>query len=125
MTSLSLCDYPTANPMTISEDARTALENMDVTRDEAVMIAKATALSIIEDSEGTDTPLEGLVYDVWGLYNDGSPKCRFTAPYENNDIVFSGQFRVKGADSFVVKREVIDSDRIAETVQSLRSNHIS
>jgi hypothetical protein len=65
------------------------------------------------------------VYDVWGLYNDGSPKCRFTAPYENNDIVFSGQFRVKGADSFVVKREVIDSDRIAETVQSLRSNHVA
>lgn len=106
--------------MTISEDAQTALRSLGVEADEAQVAAKAIALQIIEDSKGTDTPLEGMVYNVWGLYNDGSPKCRLTAPYENDDFVFSGQFRVDGDDAFVVRREVVSQDTLMQAVNEIR-----
>lgn len=107
--------------MTISNDAKTALEKLGVSSDEATVAAKAVALGIIEDSKDSDTPLEGMVYNVWGLYNDGSPKCRLTAPYENDDFVFSGQFRVKGQDAFVVRREVLSKDTLLSSIEEIRN----
>jgi len=106
--------------MTISEDAKTALTALGVDVDEATVAAKAVALRIIEESKETDTPLEGMVYNVWGLYNDGSPKCRLTAPYENDDLVFSGQFRVRGEDAFVVRREVMSRDEMMRAIDEIR-----
>lgn len=106
--------------MTISDDAQAALREMGVSHDEAGVAAKAVALEIIESSKDTDTPLEGVVYNVWGLYNDGSPKCRLTAPYENDDFVFSGQFRVEGADSFVVRRQVLPRAKLMAAVEEVR-----
>jgi hypothetical protein len=106
--------------MTISEDAQTALRALGVGTAEAEVAAKSVALTIIEESEASDTPLEGMVYNVWGLYNDGSPKCRLTAPYDNDDLVFSGQFRVKGADAFVVRRKVITRDDFMGAVNEIR-----
>ena len=110
--------------MTISEDAKAVLEGLGVDLDEATVAVKAVALRIIEDSQDTDTPLESMVYNVWGLYNDGSPKCRLTAPYENEDLVFSGQFRVAGADAFVVRREVIDQDAFMAAIDEVRGGPV-
>ena len=93
--------------MTISEDARDAFDRLGLTRDDVLLAAKSVAQSIINDSRESDTPLSGMLYDVWGLYNDGSPKCRWTAPYEDDDLVFSGQFRVDGSDALVVRRTVM------------------
>ena len=107
--------------MTISKEAKTALDELGVSSDEATVAAKAVALGIIEDSKDSDTPLEGMVYNVWGLYNDGSPKCRLTAPYENDDFVFSGQFRVKGQDAFVVRREVLSKEKLFASIDEIRN----
>jgi hypothetical protein len=52
------------------------------------------------------------------------PKCRWTAPYENEDIVFSGQFRVEGSDAFVVRRKVISRDDIIALLRELSGNGV-
>ena len=69
--------------MTISEEAQDAFEELGADHQDASRAAKAIAQQIIEASASEELSLSGLVYDVWGLYNEGSPRCRFTAPYEN------------------------------------------
>jgi hypothetical protein len=110
--------------MTTSEDAREVLKSLDVTREEAVLAAKSVAQQIIQESKGSDEPLSCMVYDVWGLYNEGSPKCRWTAPYESDDLVFSGQFRVKDTDSFVVRRKVLEADAVQQLVREMRGSGV-
>lgn len=106
--------------MTISSDAYDLLTEFDIDRDDVLLVSKGIAQKIIEDSQASDTPLSGLVYDVWGLYNDGMPKCRWTAPYEGTDVVFSGQFRVDGTDAFVVRREVMSATDVADRAAAIR-----
>jgi len=104
--------------MTISEEAKTALEEIGADHQDASLAAKAIGQQIIAESAADEKPLTGLVYDVWGLYNEGSPRCRFTAPYENRDIVFSGLFRrTDDGDNFVVRRKVMSQNAIAELLQ--------
>ena len=104
--------------MTISEEAQTAFDEIGMDHQAASLAAKAIAQQIIDDSASDGPPLTGLVYDVWGLYNEGSPRCRFTAPYENRDIVFSGLFRRSNDDdSFVVRRKVFSQHAIVELLQ--------
>lgn len=99
-------------PMTIEENARDALEALSWTREDALLAAKSAAQTIIDDSQDSDTPLSGMVYDVWGLYNEGTPKCRWTKPYEDDDLVFSGQFRVTESDAMVVRRKVFTPEEL-------------
>jgi hypothetical protein len=110
--------------MTIGDDAREAFNELDLDREDVLLAAKSVAQSIIDDSRESDEPLSGMLYDVWGLYNDGMPKCRWTAPYENEDIVFSGQFRVEGSDAFVVRRKVISRDDIIALLRELSGNGV-
>jgi len=113
-----------AAAMTIGDDAREAFNELDLDREDLLLAAKSVAQSIIDDSRESDEPLSGMLYDVWGLYNDGMPKCRWTAPYENEDIVFSGQFRVAGSDAFVVRRKVITRDDLIDLLRELNGNGI-
>jgi hypothetical protein len=111
--------------MTIDDDAKQAFEALDLDRDTVLLAAKCVAQQIIDNSRADDTPLGGMVYDVWGLYNDGMPKCRWTSPYENDDLVFSAQFRVREADAFVTRREVLSPDdfqAILQDVQGIRAS---
>lgn len=104
--------------MTISEEARAVFEEIGADREAALIAAKAIAQQIIGESAEDDEPLSGLVYDVWGLYNEGTPRCRFTAPYENRDIVFSGFFRRNGADdSYVVRRKAFSQHELVELLR--------
>jgi hypothetical protein len=105
--------------MTISEDARALFDRLDLAREDLLLISKCVSQSIIADSKDADTPLSGMLYDVWGLYNDGSPKCRWTAPYENDDVVFSGQFRVEGSDAFVVRRKVLELSDLTGIIEEV------
>lgn len=109
--------------MTIDDGAKATFETHGLDRDTALLAAKCVAQRIIEASEGTDDEpvLNGLVYNVWGLYNDGMPKCRWTAPYENDDLVFSGQFRVADADTFVTRRTVLSPDDLQGVLQEVKA----
>ena len=118
-----LFPHPAAT-MTIGDDAREAFNELDLDRENLLLAAKSVAQSIIDDSRESDEPLSGMLYDVWGLYNDGMPKCRWTAPYENEDIVFSGQFRVEGSDAFVVRRKVISRQDIIDFLRELNGNGV-
>lgn len=104
--------------MTISEGARDVLDEIGADRRAALMAAKAIAQRIIGESEDGDQPLSGLVYDVWGLYNEGMPRCRFTSPYENRDIVFSGFFHRNGnEEGFVVRRKALSQHELVELLR--------
>jgi hypothetical protein len=104
--------------MTISSEARTVFEEIGADHQDAGLAAKAIAQQIIDDSASEEQPLTGMVYDVWGLYNEGDPRCRFTAPYKNRDIVFSGLFRrADGDDDFAVRRRVFSQSEMAELIQ--------
>ena len=99
--------------MTIDDTARHVVDARNLSRDDLLLASKSLAQRIIDDSQTTDDPsLNGLVYDVWGLYNDGAPRCRWTAPYQNDDLVFTGQFRVADEDTFVVRRKVLAPDEL-------------
>ena len=110
--------------MTISDEAREAFDRLDLTREEVLLASKCIAQRIIDDSADAETPLASMVYDVWGLYNDGSPKCRWTAPYEDEDIVFSAQFRVEGEDAFVVRRKVLDIDEVIDVLREINGDGV-
>lgn len=99
--------------MTIDEQARSVLEPHGLDRERLLIGAKALAQQIIEDSASTDRPLTGMVYDVWGLYNDGQPKCRLTTS-DDGDLVFTAQFHTENDDIHEVKRHSISVDELEQ-----------
>ncbi|MES3629607.1 MAG: hypothetical protein PPP56_05515 [Longimonas sp.] len=99
--------------MTIDEQARTTIEDLGLDRTELLIGAKAIAQEIIEESTSTDRPLQGMVYDVWGLYNDGTPKCSF-ATNKDGDLVFTAQFHTDENDVHEVKRRAISPDTLKQ-----------
>lgn len=121
-------DYPVAIPstaphaaMTLTEDAKTTFTNLGLDRDDALLAAKSMGQTIIEESQSSDTPLESMVYEVWGLYDDGMPACEFSVP-EGEDIVFSGQFRTGGDTPFVERRRTLSPDALKALVEEAASN---
>jgi len=105
--------------MTISEEAKKVFEEIGADRDVMLTAAKAIGQQIIDASKTDEQPLSGLVYDVWGLYNEGTPRCRFTSPYENRDILFSGFFRVDdGDDNYVVRRKTFSQHEMVELLRA-------
>lgn len=103
--------------MTLTPKARDTLAKLGMDRDDALLAAKSLGQRMIEDSQATDTPLQGMVYDGWGLYDDGMPACRFTVPNGNDEIVFSGQFRAEGDTPFVERRQKISPDALKSLVE--------
>ena len=83
--------------MEINDDARRLFEEMNLSRDAAEVIAKGLAQRIIDTAE--DPPLQGIVYDVWGLYNEGIPRCRFSIEDASGHVTFEGRFKATNARS--------------------------
>lgn len=102
--------------MTLTEDAQAAFAELGLDRDDALLAAKSIGQTIIEESQSTDTPLEGMVYEVWGLYDDGIPACEFSVP-ERDDIVFVGQFRTDGDTPFVERQRTFSPDALKALVE--------
>jgi len=93
--------------MTLTDDAQTVLAEHGLERDDALAAAKALGQQIIDDSQSTDTPLGGMVYEVWGLYDDGMPACEFGCSGDPEKVTFSGQFRSAEGGSYVERRRTL------------------
>ena len=111
--------------MTLTEDAQATFADLGLDRDDALLAAKSMGQTIIEESQSTDTPLESMVYEVWGLYDDGMPACEFSVPDEGDEIVFDGQFRTGGETPFVERRRTISPDALTALVEEAASPNIS
>jgi hypothetical protein len=103
--------------MTLTEDAKTTFAELGMDRDDALLAAKSMGQTIIEESQSSDTPLESMVYEVWGLYDDGMPACQFSVPNGGDEIVFSGQFRTGGDTPFVERRRTLSPDALQTLVE--------
>jgi len=99
--------------MTIDDQARTMLKPAGLDRARLLVGAKALAQQIIEESAASNHPLQGMVYDVWGLYNDGQPKCRLTTTSEG-DLVFTAQFHTQDDDVHEVKRRTVSVEELEQ-----------
>jgi hypothetical protein len=100
--------------MTLTTDAQTIFAKYGLDRREALVAAKTLGQMIIEESTG-EAPLEGIVYEVWGLYNDGMPACRFESTGEGDEIEFIGTFRTAGG-AFVKRHRTMGADEIEALV---------
>lgn len=114
--------------MTIDSDAQPIFDTLGFSREHLLLAAKSLAQDVIDDSR--DPVLCGLVYDVHGLYNDGQPKCRWTAPFDDSDdLVFSGQFRIERGeeqeDAFVARRLRLSPGDLEERVRDLAANGVT
>jgi hypothetical protein len=108
--------------MTVTEDAQDAFADLGMDRDDALLAAKSIGQTIIEESESSDTPLQSMVYEVWGLYDDGMPACEFSALDEQESIVFKGQFRAEGDTPFVERRRTFAPGALKTLVEEATSS---
>ncbi len=97
--------------MTIDDQARNMLEPRGLDRARLLIGAKALAQKMIEESSSSELPLKSMVYDVWGLYNDGEPKCRLTTTTDG-DLVFTAQFHTENDEIHEVKRRAVSVDEL-------------
>ena len=103
--------------MTLSTDAQSLFSERGLDREDALVAAKALGQQIIDESKSTNTPLEGIVYEVWGLYDDGMPACQFDCPNGTDELVFSGKFRTAGGGSYVERRRTLSVDDLDALVE--------
>jgi hypothetical protein len=106
--------------MTIDDTAREVFDDINIDRNAARVAAKAIAQQIIDESASTDKPLQGLVYDVWSLYNEGEPQCAFSAPYEDKRLVFTGTFEKEGESEPVERRSVLTQSEVLSLLRELK-----
>lgn len=107
--------------MTLTTDAQAALTNHGLDREDALIAAKVIGQAIIEESLSSDQPLSGMVYDVWGLYNEGMPACRFEVADGEGSVRFVGKFRVKQGGEFAERRrELLLEDLDALVKEAVR-----
>jgi hypothetical protein len=103
--------------MTLTADAQVALTNHGFDREDALVAAKVFGQSIIDESQSSDQPLGGMVYDVWGLYNDGMPACRFEVADDGTTVRFIGKFRAKRGGDFVERRRECSLEELGPLVE--------
>jgi len=103
--------------MTLTEDAQTVLAEHGLDRDDALAAAKALGQQIIDESQSTNTPLGGMVYEVWGLYDDGMPACEFGCSGDPEEVIFSGQFRSAQGGSYVERRRTLSVEDLRALVE--------
>lgn len=96
--------------MTISDSARDRFSSLGLDREAVELLAKSLAQQIIEESQGSNTPLGGMDYDVWSLYNEGMPKCAFSVPDEQ--LLFTGNFHLDGSDEIVERSRTVTDDDV-------------
>jgi hypothetical protein len=102
--------------MTLSTDVQSVFSKRGLDREDALVAAKTLGQRIIDESKSTNTPLEGIVYEVWGLYDDGMPACQFDCP-DDGEVVFSGKFRTASGGSYVERERTVsvkDLDALVE-----------
>jgi hypothetical protein len=103
--------------MTLTENAQTVLAEHGLDRDDALVAAKALGQQIIDESQSTNTPLGGMVYEVWGLYDDGMPACEFGCSGDPAEVTFSGQFRSAQGGSYVERRRTLSVEDLRALVE--------
>ena len=111
--------------MTLTEDAKTTFDELGLDRDDALLAAKSLGQTIIEESQSSDTPLESMVYEVWGLYDDGMPACQFSVPNGSDEIVFAGQFRADGDTPFVERQRALSPDALKTLVKEVTPDRLT
>jgi len=109
--------------MTFTTDAQTIFAKHGLDRRDALVAAKTLGQMIIDESTG-EAPLEGIVYEVWGLYNDGMPACRFESTGEGDEIEFIGTFRTKGG-AFVKRHRTMRADEIEALIEQATTPTVS
>jgi hypothetical protein len=107
--------------MTLTTEAKDTFGDLGLDRDDALLAAKCMGQTMIEDSQSTDTPLESMVYEVWGLYDEGIPACEFSVPNGEEEIVFAAQFRADEDTPFVERRRTISPDALKYLVEQAAS----
>jgi hypothetical protein len=107
--------------MTLTPEAKDTFADLGLDRDDALLAAKCMGQTMIENSQSTDAPLKSMVYEVWGLYDDGMPACEFSVPNGEEDIVFSAQFRADEDTPFVERRRTIAPDALKRLVEGAAS----
>jgi hypothetical protein len=108
-------------PVILTEEAQTVFNRLGLDRDDLLLGAKSMGQTMIEDSQSSDTPLMGMVYDVWGLYDEGIPACRFSVAEETNEIVFEGKFRTESDSPFVERRRATSPEALKSLVSDAGS----
>ncbi|MFP4227425.1 MAG: hypothetical protein ACLFTE_01200 [Salinivenus sp.] len=106
--------------MTVTDDAKDVLADLEMDRDDALLAAKSLSQQIIDDSASTQSPLTGVVYAVQGLYNEGTPECTFAAE-EGPALVFAGTFRTADGDA-VKRRRRLRPEELRAVVERVLSN---
>lgn len=101
--------------MTFTKEAQTLFSEHGLDRDDALIAAKTIGQMVIEDSQSTATPLEGMVYEVRGLYNDGTPECRFERS-QGQELTFTGTFRPETGGDFVERKRTFAIEEVQALV---------
>ena len=104
--------------MKISDDAQRFFDEMNLSRDAVQVIAKGLAQRIIEAS--TNPKLEGIVYDVWGLYNEGIPRCRFALEDQSGRVTFEAAFHASGSERPVERRVSCTRQELLGVLENVR-----
>jgi hypothetical protein len=107
--------------MTLTSEAKETFVDLGLDRDDALLAAKCMGQTMIEDSQSTDTPLKSMVYEVWGLYDDGMPACEFSLSNGKEELVFSAQFRADEDPPFVERCRTIAPDALKRLVEETAS----
>lgn len=107
--------------MTLTTEAKTAFTEAGLDRDDALLAAKVLGQQIIDDSASSDTPLAGIVYEVWGLYDEGMPACRFRMP-DPDEVVYQGHFRTKNGGALVERQRTLSIDALMSLTKEAYEN---
>lgn len=51
-----------------------------------------------------------MVYEVWGLYDNNMPACRFLVQSGNDEVVFEGNFRTQEGGALVERQRKVDPE---------------
>jgi hypothetical protein len=95
--------------MILTDAVQNLFAEQGLDRTDALSLANRVGQKIVEESKTSETPLEGVVYEVWGLYGDGKPACWLTTSGEN-DVLFIGKFRTKEEGTYVERRRVLSRE---------------
>lgn len=98
--------------MTLSDEVQDLFSERGLDRADALVVAKRLGRQIVEESRTTETPLEDVVYEVWGLYDDGKPACWFTREKGDGNVLFTGTFRTKNGGAYVERRRRLSPDEL-------------
>jgi hypothetical protein len=110
--------------MTLTKDAKTVFDNAGLDRNDALLAAKTLGQQIIDDSASTETPLEGIVYEVWGLYDEGVPACRFQMS-DDEEVEYEAYFRTKNGGAQVQRQRTLSLETLTTLIETAHAERPS